>query len=125
MRAAKTEPAGPAPTTQTSAIGRGRLDPDRLGLRREPQIGFEAIVQPAADIVASRPTASQNLVMAAAAAQVARPAGSARLLSVNVPAREPIPLARPVDPFRERAHPSVRVADEAVAGGEFAVRRYA
>src|SRR6516164_6901155 len=60
-----------------------------------------------------------------AAAKIARPAGLARLLPVHMSGGEPLGLARAVDAVLERAHGAVLVADEAVTGGQFAVRRHA
>ncbi len=56
----------------------------------QPQVRLEAVVQPAADVVARGPAAMDHLVMAAAPAQVARPAAVARLLTVDVPLGQPL-----------------------------------
>src|SRR5271165_2380480 len=82
-------------------------------------------MQPAPDIVAGWPAAPYHFMMAAAAAEIARPAGSAWRLPVNMPLGEPLRLTRPVDPAGERAHCALRIADKAVTGGKFAIRRHA
>ena len=78
-------------------------------------------MQPAPHVVAGRPSAGEDLVVAAAAAEIARPAPVAGLLAVHVAPGEPRRLAVRVDPVAERPHRARGVADEAVAGGEGAV----
>src|ERR1700726_2420727 len=115
-------PAGPAPMTQTLAMGRSsQADSCGLRLGRQPEIGLEAVMQPAADVVASRPAAPDDFVMAAAAAEIARPAGPAGLLPVNMPRGQPIGLAGKIDAIVKRAHCAQFVADKTVAGREGAL----
>src|SRR5438552_7646270 len=82
-------------------------------------------MQPPPDVVAGRPAAPQDFVMAAAAAQVTRPARTAGFLAVNVPRAEPVSLAGEVHSGRERPHGAVFIADETMAGGQFAIGGYA
>src|SRR5947208_6010703 len=92
-------PAGRMPALQRHAL---RSRPSRLS---EPvgagvehaDVGANAVVQPAAHVVAGRPAAGQHFVMAAAAAEVACPARTARLLGVNVAAGQPGVLLCAVD----------------------------
>src|ERR1700744_5865491 len=125
MRVAKMLPAGPAPMTQTLAMTGSRGHPSELAacyvrLGRQPQIGFETIMQPAADVVAGRPSAADHFVMAATAAEGTRPAGPAGFLAVNGPRGEPIGLTGGIDAVVERAHRAFLVTDKAVAGGKLA-----
>src|SRR5580765_2441769 len=78
-------------------------------------------MQPAANIVAGGPAAPDHLVVAAPAAQIARPAGAARLLAMDVALFEPVCLARPVDAEVERSHCPLCIADEAMARGKLAI----
>jgi len=105
--------AGPVASGPTASRARGR----------EPEIGPEAIVQPAADVVAGRAAACDDLVMTASATQITRPALAAGLLPVDMAVGEPRRTLRAVDAVLEIAHRALVVTDEAVAGGEVAVRR--
>jgi len=73
-------------------------------LGRQPGVDAQAKVKPAPNVVARRTSAVYHLVMAAAAAQVAGPAGAARLLAVDVSVVQPASLQIPVYPFFEVAH---------------------
>jgi hypothetical protein len=73
-------------------------------------------MQPAPDVVARRPAAPDNFVMAAAAAEITRPTGLTRLLAVDVPLGQPIGLTDTIDAISERAHRALLIADKAVAG---------
>src|SRR5262245_19710026 len=100
--------------------GRARRAGDAAGqqvgpLRREPHIGAERIVEPAGDVVARRPAAMDHLVVAAAAAEVARPAAATGLLAVDHALREPAALPLAIDPLADMAHGAGFVLDEAVA----------
>src|SRR6185312_13211783 len=126
MRVAKTLPAGPAPMTQISAMtgpcGHSRkIARGDFGLGRQPQVSLEAVVQPAPDVVAGRAAAADHLVMTAAAAEIARPAGTAGLLAVDMPRRQPVGLTGDIDAVVERAHRAFLVADKPVAGRQFAL----
>src|SRR5262245_26969970 len=93
----------------------------RAGLREmraELDIGLETELQPAADIVAGDTAARLDLVMAAAAAQVARPAASAGLHQIHMAAIEQLPARVRVRPDANVAHDESRVVDEPVAGIE-------
>src|SRR5581483_9711047 len=91
--------------TQTSAMGRScQTEPSRSRIGRQPKIGLDAIMQPGADVVASRPPTPDDFVVAAPAAEVARPAGFAGLLPVDMPRCQPVSLARKVNAVIERAH---------------------
>src|SRR4051794_10707143 len=115
MRAAKVLPAGPAPMTQTSAMGCSRqAEPRGFRLGRESEVSLKAIVQPAPDVIACWPTAADDLVMTAAAAEISRPAGRAGLLAVNMLCGQPIGLARKIDAVVERPHHAILVADKTV-----------
>src|SRR5258708_28626549 len=90
--------------TQTSAMDRSRqAEIRRSRLGRQPEIGLEAIMQPTPDVVAGRPAAPDDFVMAAAAAEIARPAGLAGLLPVDMPRGQPIGLAGEIDSLLEPA----------------------
>ena len=78
-------------------------------------------MQPAADVVAGRPAAPDHFVMTAAAAEIARPAGPAGLLPVNMPRGQPVGLTGTIDAVVERTHRAFLVADEAMAGRQLAV----
>src|SRR5262245_19590706 len=102
-----------------SVAGMGNRRGPRVGeparaLLRQAQIRPEAIVQPAADIVAGWPAAANDLMMAAAATKVPGPAAGARLLLVDVAPAQPVGLLTAVDAGGERAHRGLGVADEAV-----------
>ena len=92
-------------------------------LRGDPDVGPQAVVQPAADVVARRPAAVDDLVMAAAAAEVARPTAPAGLLAVDVAVREPSRLTVAVDATGKAPQSPGLVVHEAVAGEEAAVGR--
>src|ERR1700761_8845951 len=79
-------------------------------------------MQPAADVIAGWPAAPDHLVMAAAAAEVARPARFARLLPMHMARRQPVGLPGSVDAIVERAHRAVLVADKPVTGRQLAFR---
>src|SRR5712691_11188055 len=78
-------------------------------------------MQPAANIVAGGPAAPDHLVMATTAAQIAGPAGTARLLPMDVTLFEPVRLAHPIDTGVERSHRPLGIADETVACGQLAI----
>src|SRR5262249_37835338 len=90
---------------------------------RQPDVGAEGVVEPAPDVVAGRPAPMDDLVVTAAAAQVAGPAAPARLLSVHHAVVEPPPLSRAIDAHAHVAHRAGRVVDESVAGEEITRRR--
>src|SRR5665213_3865332 len=77
-------------------------------------------MQPAADVVAGRPAATDHLVMTAAAAEITRPAGAAGFLAVDMPGSQPIGLTGNIDAVVERTHRAFLVADKTVAGRKFA-----
>src|SRR5204863_2209689 len=66
---------------------------------------------------------TNDFVVAAAAAEIARPATAARLLTMNMPLGEPVRPALPIHAVHQRAHRAFLVADKAVAGSEVSVRR--
>ena len=84
--------------------------------RAEPDIGRQAVGQPAADEIAGRAAAMDHLVMAAAAAQIACATIGARLLAMNVAIGQPGAPAHLVRAVGDRAHRAGFVVDEAVAG---------
>src|SRR5438132_13605349 len=92
-------------------------------IRGEAEVRLEAVVQPAADIVARRAAAMNDLVVASTAAHVARPALRAGFLPMHVPFGEPARAPARVHAALERAHRSFGVADESVTGGQVAVGR--
>ena len=108
-------------------LGRERHTPNQSGraARRSRTVRLQAVVQPAADVVTGRAPAMDHLVVAAAAAQVARPAAATRLLAVHVAVGEPGRLAVAVDALLEVPQRARGVADKAMAGGELAVGRHA
>src|SRR5882757_9743204 len=77
---------------------------------RELSIGREAIMQPATDEIAGRPAAMDHLVMAGPRAQIARPAGVARLLPMHMSLGEPARLLVRIDAAVEIAHIAAVVA---------------
>src|SRR6478609_3187176 len=122
MRVAKMLPEGPAPMTQTSAMSCScEVAPRKFRLGRQPEISFEAIMQPASYVIASWPSAPDHFVMTAAAAEITRPTGPAGLLPVNVPRGQPIGLTGRIDAVVERTHRAFLVADKAVASRQLAV----
>ena len=91
----------------------------------DAHISCQRVGQPAADEVAGDAAAVEHFMMAAAAAQITRPATAARLLRIDMAARQPALTRRVVDAVIEVAHRRARVADEAVARAVRAVGRYA
>src|SRR5689334_15991735 len=71
-------------------------------------------VEPATDVVARGPTAMDDLVVAAAAAQVARPAARARRLRVDMALGEPALLCAGVDAGVDVTELRGWIVDEAV-----------
>lgn len=65
----------------------------------QAQPGLQAEVQPAANVVAGGAAAPDHFMMAASSAQIARPAGIARLLPMDVALGEPLSLAAAIDAF--------------------------
>src|ERR1700694_4064350 len=82
-------------------------------------------MQPAPDVIASRPSAPDDFVMTASAAEITRPAGLAGLLPVNMPRGQPIGLARKIDAVVERAHRALFLADKTVASRQLALGGHA
>jgi|SRR5580704_2225604 hypothetical protein len=82
----------------------------------QPRISAEAVVQPAADIVARRATTMNDFVMAPTAAQITRPARATGFLAVDMAFREPVGLERPVYAIGQPAHRACCITDEPVAG---------
>jgi hypothetical protein len=58
-----------------------------------PDIGLQAVVQPATNVVACRPPTVDYLMMTATSAQISCPTVAAWLLPVNVTLQEPLGLA--------------------------------
>jgi hypothetical protein len=104
----------------TSSTARAiRIGTAGLPIRRgslQPQPRFKAVVQPAAYIVAGRAAAVNHFVMAAPAAQVARPAASAWFLTMYVTLCEPLGLPLSIDAIVQRTHRAGFVPDESMAG---------
>ena len=94
-------------------------------LLEQPDVGFEAILQPAANVVTRHSTASQYFVMTTASAEVSCPARLAWLLLVDVPFGEPENLAVWLDSVAQASHSAMLVADEAVTRADRAVGRHA
>lgn len=63
-----------------------------------------------------------HFVMATAATKVSRPAFPTRLLTVDVPLREPPRLQTGVDPTVEIAHGALVIADKPMASSQIALR---
>ncbi len=87
---------------------------------RQASVGLHGVVQPAADVVAGAAAACQHLVMAAAAAQIARPTGVARRLRMHMALGQPVRLFHRVYAAGQRAELSLLVADETMARGQIA-----
>ncbi len=88
----------------------------------QPGVGADAVLEPAADVVARRATTVHHLVMAAPAAEVPRPATATRLLAVDVPIRAATSLAGRRR-CRCRASPTVRRRRRRSGGTPTARRR--
>lgn len=80
-------------------------------------------MKPATDIIAGRSTTVDDLVMAAAAAHVARPTGTAGFLAVHMALIEPRSALRWVSTGEDVAHGAGWVLDETMAGKQSALRR--
>lgn len=113
---AVTAPEGPAPRMAASNM----VAEIPGGFALELDVGEKAVLEPAADVVAGDAAAMEDFVMAASAAQIARPAGAAGFLAVHVAFAEPEVLPLAIEAGFEAAHGAERVFDEAVAGGEIA-----
>ena len=100
-RIASAAPAGPPPMTKTPVRSPALMGPVTRpigALPREAQIGFETVMEPAANVVAGRPAPADHLVVATAAAQITSPAALAWFLSVHMARLQPIGLPAAVDP---------------------------
>src|SRR5690349_13378892 len=80
-------------------------------------------MEPAADKIASGPSAVDHLVMAAPAAEITRPARAARFLPLHAALTQPLPLRAPVDAGANVAHRVTNVVDKTMARENSAVRR--
>ena len=108
------------------SLGRGQVlsfKPER-SRSGQASVRLDRVMQPTANEVAGRPSSGDDLVMASSAAQVARPAASAWLLSMDVSLRQPRAAQRMVSTPVVRFPIAPRgIADEAVTGGEIAIGR--
>src|SRR5262249_2474191 len=86
----------------------------------QAQIGLEAVMQPAPDIVAGRSAAFDHFMVAAAATEKARPAAIAGLLTMYMPLAQPRRLPLNVNALIERAHGALLVIDKSMTGREVA-----
>lgn len=82
--------------------------------RRKSDIGTQGVVEPSADIIASRPAPMNDLVMAAAPAEIAGPAAATGFLPVDMTFFEPTLLPFLVDATADMSHGPGAVVDEAM-----------
>ncbi|HET9101531.1 MAG TPA: hypothetical protein VFN62_14140, partial [Acidobacteriaceae bacterium] len=80
-------------------------------------------MQPAAYVVTGWPAAVNYFVMAAAAAQITRPATPAWFLTVYMALSEPLRLPPSINAIVQRAHGAGFVPDESMARRQLAIRR--
>ena len=83
--------------------------------RRKSDIGTQGIVKPSADIIAGRPAAMNDLVMAAAPTEITGPAAATGLLPVDMAFLEPTLLPFLVDAMADMSHGAGAVVHEAMA----------
>ena len=84
-------------------------------------VGLDAVMKPASNVVTRRPPTMNHLVMTPASAQIARPALSAWLLAMHMTLRQPSVLAPTVNLFTQAAHECARIVNKTVACVEIAV----
>ena len=103
-------------------MARSRETEPRGTVRRQPEIGLEdPVMQPAPDIIASRPAAPDHFVIGGHAAEIARPAGLAGLLPMDVAGPARSKLAVRIERHRRGELCAVLpVADKAVTRPRFA-----
>ena len=84
-------------------------------------VGLDAVIKPASNVVARRPPTMNHLVMTSASAKIARPALPARLLAMHMTLRQPSVLVPTVNLFIQAAHVCPRIVNKTVACVEIAV----
>jgi hypothetical protein len=82
--------------------------------RGKSDIGTQGIVEPSADIIASGAAPMNDLVMAAAPAEIAGPTAATGFLPVDMTFLEPTLLPFPVDATADMSHGPGAVVDEAM-----------
>lgn len=84
-------------------------------------VGLDAVMKPASNVVAGRPPTMNHLVMTPAPAKVARPALPAWLLAMHMALRQPSVLATNVNRLIQAAHECAGIVNKTVACVEIAV----
>src|SRR4051794_21329909 len=79
------------------------------------------MVEPAANEIAGHSSTVKHFMVAAAAAQIARPATATGFLPIDVARGQPVTARLVVDYVVDAAHRRARIIDEAVARAQFAV----
>ena len=87
-------------------------------------VGLDALMKPASNVVAGRPATMNHLVMTSAPAKVARPALPAWLLAMHMALRQPSVLATNVNRLIQAAHECAGIVNKTVACVEIAVGRH-
>src|ERR1700733_5411608 len=87
-------------------------------------VGPDAVMKPASNVVARRPPTMNNLVMTPASAQIASPALSAWLLAMHMALRQPSVLPPAVNLLIQAAHECARIVHKTMARVEIAVGRH-